>query len=265
MKKWIYVPLMAAILAACGSKDENTNTAASTNAAKSDKPVVRVALEPVYPPFVQQLPSGDFEGFDVALMNEIAKRQGFQVSYQPYLWDGIFNYLNTGEADVVMGGVAITPERDAIVDFTEPYVENTTVLLTKDNSPIKTAEQVRGKKVAYQNGTVSEEELRKLLQTDSLDKTLGENTVWSLVKRVVANDNTQVDAAVGQSATFNYYLSRYKDFNLRIVPHNSFSSEKLAFAVKDGNTALLNQLNKGLAEVKADGTFDKLKAEWLDK
>ena len=266
MKKFFYLPLVALVLSACSGGDKTT-TAASQAAApqtQNNQSVVRVAVEPAYPPFVQQLPQGGFEGFDVALMNEIAKRQGFTVSYTPYVWEGIFDYLNKGEADVVMGGVDITPDHQAIADFTEPYLENPTVLLVLDSSPIKTAEQARGKKVAYQTGTTMAAELRKFQGVEELEKTLGENTAWKTIKRVLTTDGTQVDAAIGQSVTVNYYVKQYKDQNMRLITSPNFATERVAFAVKKGNTELLNKLNQGLAAVKADGTFDKLKHEWLD-
>lgn len=267
MKKFFYLPLIALALSACGGDNSQGAKAASQAATPAAQPagkVVRVAVEPVYPPFVQQLPQGGFEGFDVALMNEIAKRQGFEVTYTPYIWSGIFDYLSKGDVDVVMGGVDISEEREAIVDFTEPYLENATVLLVQDSSPIKTAEQARGKKVAYQTGTTSMTDLRKLQGVEELDKTLGEDTAWKTVKRVLATDGTQVDAAIGQSATLNYYAKQYKDQNMRLITSPTFTAERVAFAVKDGNTELRDKLNKGLAQVKADGTLDKLKHEWLD-
>ncbi len=267
MKKFFYLPLIALALNACGGGDKGAATAASQAAApqaQSNQPVVRVAVEPVYPPFVQQLPQGGYEGFDVALMNEIAKRQGFQVNYMPTVWAGIFDRLANGEMDVVIGGVAIAADRKEKVDFSESYLTNHIVFVVKENSPLTTVEQVlNGKRIAYQNETFSSAELSKL-QNGKLDKTLGEGSAWKTIQRVMVNDGRQVDAAIGDSFTTNYYMLQYKDQHLRTIVANNLPSEEVAFAVKKGNTDLLNKLNQGLAAVKADGTFDKLKHEWLD-
>lgn len=266
MKKFFYLPLVALVLSACSGGDKTT-TAASQAAApqtQNNQSVVRVAVEPAYPPFVQQLPQGGYEGFDVALMNEIAKRQGFQVNYMPTVWAGIFDRLANGEMDVVIGGVAIAADRKEKVDFSESYLTNHIVFVVKENSPLTTVEQIlNGKRIAYQNETFSSSELSKL-QNGKLDKTLGEGTAWKTIQRVMVSDGRQVDAAISDSFTTNYYMLQYKDQHLKIIPATNLPTEDVAFAVKKGNVDLLNKLNQGLAAVKADGTFDKLKHEWLD-
>lgn len=267
MKKFFYMPLisMALTLSACGG--ESTDAAASSSqvtAPQDNAPVVRVALEPVYPPFVQKLPSGGFEGFDVGLMNEIAKRQGFTVNYIPSVWTGIFDRLANDEIDVIMGGVAITENRKEKVDFSNSYLSNNLVFVVKNDSPITNIEQLKGKRVAYQNDTVSANEWKKI-QNGTLDESLGELSSWKTLQRVMVDDERQADAVISDAITTKYYVEQYPDQHLRIMPASNLPAEEIAFAVKKGNTELIEKLNKGLAEVKADGTFDKLKHEWLEK
>lgn len=262
MKQFFSVPLMALLLAACGD-NKNAATTHSTAASSQSKPIVHVGLEPTYPPFVQQLPQGNFEGFDVMLLNEIAKRQGFTVNYSPFLWSGIFDRLRTGEVDVVIGGVSITPERQEMVDFTDSYYSSNVVFMVKEDAPWQTVEQLNGKNIVYQVNTVSAEALSKL-QNGELNEKMGEDSVWQVTQRIMATDARQVDAVIGEEAPFNYYLRKYPDQHIRMIRSPNLPVENFAFAVKKGNAELLNSLNKGLAEVKADGTLDKLKHDWLD-
>lgn len=259
--------VLAIFLAACGGQKAQQNAASAPSASAPQQNaanVVKVAIEPLYPPFSVQTPQG-ISGFDVDILNAIAQKAGFQVDYVLVPWEGLFERLNTNEVGIVAGGITILESRKPNMDFSDSYNELSTVLLVEKDSPIQSFEQIRGKKVAYQLDTSAEANLKKLQGTNELDISLGNNSVWETVKRVMATDNSKVDATIGDSSPMEYYVKQYGDKGLRIVYNENFPKELNAFAVKKGNTELLNKLNKGLADIKADGTYNKIREKWFGK
>ncbi|SSY80224.1 transporter substrate-binding domain-containing protein [Alysiella crassa] len=260
MKTWLLAPVVAFTLAACGGDDNKTPATASSAApaAAASGNVLKVAVEPVYPPFVQPLPSGGFEGYDIDVLNAIAEKEGFTVSYTPYPWDILFQQLDSGAADVVAGGLSATEKRKETMDFTDSYDSISLVLAVPKDSPIKTFTDVRDKTVSYQKGTKAAEELAKL-QNKAPNEKDATDSAWLTIKAVMGGK----DAAIGDSAPFEYYANQYKDTNIRLIYNDNAQIEPIGFVVKKGNTELLAKLNKGLAAMKADGTLDKIHHKWM--
>lgn len=266
-QSWLLAPLVALTLAACGGGDKAAPAAAASSAAAPtaahDPNVVRVAVGPVYPPYVQSLPAGGFEGYDIDVLKAAGEKAGFTVTFAPYPWTGLLDRLNTNEVDVVAGGMSVSEERQAKFDFSESYDEESIVLVVPKDSPIKSINDIRGKRVAYQTDTNEAAELQKLQGTE-LDKELGTTSAWLSFKRVIETDATQrADAAIGASSAMGYYASRYKDQGVTIILAPNLPKRPTAFVVKKGNTELLAKLNKGLAAIKADGTLANLHKKWI--
>ena len=80
-----------------------------------------VGSDTTYPPFETVAQDGSVVGFDVDVVNAVCERVNCVAEFQTTAWDGIFPALANGEFDMVASGVSITPERDEIVDFTDPY------------------------------------------------------------------------------------------------------------------------------------------------
>lgn len=267
-KNFLLAPITAILLAACGGEPANNNAAASASSAStpivSAENVVKVAVEPVYPPFVQPTAGGsDFMGFDMEVLRAIGEREGFQVQITPYPWEGLFNRLNTGEADIIAGGIAITEERKTQMDFTESYEQTGIVIAVPKDSTIENINDLRNKNVFYQKNSAEMEVLKTLLARPELEPTHGTESAWLSLKAVMNANTSHAEAAIGQSASFEHYLNQYKDSGVKLIYNEKLPIETLSFAVKKGNTALLSKLNKGLASLKADGTLKQLHDKWI--
>lgn len=260
MKSFLLAPVVALTLAACGGSETPPPTAASTAQAASGN-VVRVAVEPVYPPFIQPMPGGNFEGYDIDVLNAIGEKEGFTVTYTPYPWDSLFQQLASGTADIVAGGLSVTEKRKETMDFSDSYDHISIVLAVPKDSPIKTFADIRDKSVSFQKNTKAAEELAKI-QNKPVNEQDGTDSAWLTVKSIMGGEKTK-DAAIGDSAAFEYYERKYKDTGIRLIYNDNMPSEPTGFAVKKGNTELLNKINKGLATLKADGTLDKIHEKWM--
>lgn len=248
------------VLAACHQETTNTQSESVSKVADNKGVTYRIGVEPMYPPFIQRVGNGEMEGFDVDLLAEIAKREGFNVQYEPRLWAGIFDLLDRNELDIIMGGAVATDERRQKWALSEPYHQVTTVLIAPEKSTIQKYTDGRGKKIAYSPGGSAKTELEKLQGTTNLDTNMSFSTSWLRVKSVM--DQTS-DAAIGISASFEYYADKYPDQKLRVIYPDNPEFSDVVFAVRKNDTELLAKLNRGLASVKQDGTLDKLKSKWF--
>ena len=230
---------------------------AVTSCASKPKKVV-VATDATWPPMEYVDENKNLVGFDIDLINEVAKAANFQVEIKNTAWDGIFAGLAAGDYQVVASSVTITDERKQTMDFSDPYVNAGQVLVVrKDTTGVTTLADMVGKNVGAQIGTTGAIEIGKVNGVNL--KTYDE---VGLAFQDLVNGN--IDGVVADSpiaANFALQNATYKEA-LKIVGQ-PFTDEYLGFAVKKGDTATLKLLNDGLAKVKSSGKLDELVAKWL--
>ena len=95
-----------------------------------------VATDATWPPMEYVDENKNIVGFDIDLVNEIAKAGGFEVEFKNTAWDGIFAGLATGNYQVIASSVTITEERKATMDFSEPYVNAVQVSSSEKKLPV---------------------------------------------------------------------------------------------------------------------------------
>ena len=115
-----------------------------------------VAQDMAYAPFEYINEAGEPEGFDCDLIRAIAAEMGFAVNLVNTNWDGIIPSLLAGTSDMIISAMTITEERQQSVTFSDAYFEATQYVAVKSDSPIKTLEDLQGKKVGVQNATTGD-------------------------------------------------------------------------------------------------------------
>ncbi|MCE5255858.1 MAG: basic amino acid ABC transporter substrate-binding protein [Spirochaetaceae bacterium] len=228
-----------------------------SSCASKPKKVV-IATDATWPPMEYVDENKNLVGFDIDLINEVAKAANFQVEIKNTAWDGIFAGLAAGDYQAIGSSVTITDERKTAMDFSEPYVNAGQVLVVrKDTTGVATLADMSGKNVGAQIGTTGAIEIGKT--TGVTLKTYDE---VGLAFQDLANGN--IDGVVADSpiaANFALQNPTYKE-SLMIVG-KPFTDEYLGFAVKKGDAETLKLLNDGLAKVKASGKLDELVQKWL--
>ncbi len=252
MKNWIKkisVVCMALILVvgvtACGSS--------------SDDKTYKVATEPTFPPFDTTDEDGEIDGFDMDLMEAIAEDQGFEVEFVSMGFDGLIPALQSDNADIVAAGMWANDERKEQADFSDIYFESGVVLaVTADNNTIKGQDDLTStSKVAAQIGTSSADIAQQLEE----DGKIGEAVIYDKVSDAVqALKNGDVVALLNDKPVTLEYMNKQPDV-IKIVGDN-LTEEGYGIAVKKGNSELLEKINKGLKNVKENGTYDKLLEKW---
>ena len=131
------------LLGACGKKDAPAAPAAAPvaavpAAAPAPPPakVYVVGTDAAYAPFESQNQKGEIVGFDIEVVQAVAKKAGIEVKFVNTPWEGIFNALGQGDRDMVVSAVTITDERKQTMDFSNPYFDAQQLIAVKENSKV---------------------------------------------------------------------------------------------------------------------------------
>jgi polar amino acid transport system substrate-binding protein len=251
------------LLGACGKKDAPP-AAAPTPVASAPAPApvakaIVVGTDAAYAPFESQNEKGEIVGLTIDVVNAIAKKQGIEVKFVNTPWEGIFNALQQGDRDMLASSITITDERKQTMDFTDPYFDAHQLIAVKANSKVAKFDDLKKLKVGVQTGTTGDEAVTKLLGKASTAIKRFESTPLAL-KELEAGG---VDAVVADNGVVINYVTNNPDAKFKTVNDKAFVPEQYGFAVKKGNAELLAKLNKGLGEIKADGTYAQIYAKYF--
>lgn len=256
-RRLLHVASLAAatlIFTACGKKEETPPPAAAPVApapAPAPAKVYVVGTDAAYAPFESQNDKGEIVGFDIEVVQAIAKKAGIEVKFVNTPWEGIFNTLAQGDRDLVVSAVTITPERKQTMDFSEPYFDAQQLIAVKNNSKVAKFQDLKKLKVGVQTGTTGDEAVTKLLGKTSANIKRFESTPLAL-KELEAGG---VDAVVADNGVVINYLANNPGGKFKSIADAEFVPEQYGIAIKKGNADLLAKVNKGLADIKADGTY----------
>lgn len=211
-----------------------------------------------YAPFEYEDAGGKLVGIDIDLDRAMAARLGLEPVFKDTDFDGIFAALAAGQCDMISSAVSITEERKANNDFTEPYFAiKQSVLVRKDDAAkYKTLESLAGKTIGVQSETTGEAYAKAHLPAGAKLKSFtGADEMFTALKA------GQVDALL-QDLPVNAYNAKTSGATAVTVTLPS-DPESYGFVVKKGNTALRDALDKALAALRADGTYDKVLKKYL--
>ena len=281
MKKKTLALIMAAAmvmgLTACGSSADTTTETAetteaaddaaaaeetaeeNTDAASSDK-VWIVATDTAFKPFEYTDDKGDFVGIDMDILDAVAKDQGFQYEVQVLGWDASIAACQAGQADGMIAGASITDERkESGWIFSDGYYDANQSMAVAAGSDIKGFEDLNGKSVAVKTASMSATYAESLADKYGFTVTYFEDSP-TMYQAVVGG---QVAACFDDTPIM---ASNIKDtgIGMEIVDGTGNDPAAYGFAIfnKD-NQELIDMFNVGLANIKADGTYDEIIAKYL--
>ena len=225
--------------------------------ADTEKTKYVIASDSSFAPFVFQDSSNQYTGIDMDLIKAIAKDQGFEIEITNPGFDAAINAVQSGQADGIIAGMSVTDARKETFDFSDSYYTANTILGVKESSTISSYEDLNSKTVGVKNGTASQTFLN-----ENQSKYGYKIKTFSDAASMYDSLNTgSIDAVMDDEPVIKYSISQGKKLK---TPIAGTPIGETAFAVKKGgNPELLEKFNKGLANLKANGEFQKILDKYL--
>ena len=272
MKKLLVLALAASMtlgLAACGSSSSDkaadtapAETTEGTDAAEStgsDKTWV-IAMDTVFRPFEYTDENGEFVGIDVDIIKAVAANQGFNIEIQSLGWDAAVTAVQAGQADALLAGASITKERkDSGWIFSDSYYDSYQVFAVKADSGIENLDDLKGKTIAVKNATAGANYAEELKDKYGFKIDTYEDSP-TMYQAVVLG---QADACVEDKPIMADNI-KTGGLDLTIVESTASKVAPYGFAIMNkDNQELLDMFNKGLQEIKDNGTYDEILNKYL--
>ncbi|WP_062013004.1 amino acid ABC transporter substrate-binding protein [Aureimonas sp. AU4] len=216
---------------------------------------LRIGTEGTYAPFTYHDGSGALVGFDVEIGREVAKRLGVEPVFVEGKWDGLIAGLGADRYDAVINQVGITEERKARFDFSDPYIVSRAVLIVKKgNADIKGFADLKGKRAAQSltsnYGRIAEGAGATLVGTDGFDQS---------IQLVLTG---RADATINDNLSFLDFRKQKPDAPVEVVASQDDAAAS-GIIVQRNNPDLVAAINKALAEIKADGTYERISQKYF--
>ncbi len=219
----------------------------------------KIGTEGTYAPFTFHDASGQLTGFDVEIGRAIAQRLGVKPVFVEGKWDGLIAGLDANRYDAVINEVAVTDARKAKYDCSDPYSAlHAALIVRSDNTTIKSFDDLKGKKSANtltsNFGKIATAHGAEVVGVQGFNESIDLLT------------SGRVDATVNDSLSFLDFKKHKPDAKVKIAAiDNSADSDKSAVIIRKGNPELLAAINKALADMKADGTYEKISNKYFGK
>lgn len=250
-------------MAGCGSSKETDTSAKGDKAEKTtDKEQFIVGFDAEYPPYGYKDENGEYVGFDLDLAEEVCKRNDWELVKQPIDWDSKDMELESGSINCIWNGFTMTGREDDY-EWSDPYVDNSIVVVVAENSGIKKKTDLAGKVVAVQADSSG---LAALTDKEDNEENLKLTASFAELQQVADYNSAfmnleagAVDAIVVDIGVADYQLESREGF---VLLEDKIRTEQYAVGFKKGNTELRDTVQKTLDEMVKDGTFDKIAEKW---
>lgn len=247
-KAMVLATTLALAITTVGCSSSKKEESSSTEAKK-----YTIATDTVFAPFEFTDASNKFVGIDVEILDAVAKDQGFEYELNSLGFDAALLAVEAGQADGVIAGMSITDERKAKFDFSEAYYEADVTMGVAQGSGVASYEDLAGKVVAVKTGTNGADFAKSI--ADKYGFTITEFADSPTMYQDVIVGNTV--ACFEDYPVMAYNIQQ--GAKMEIPGDIKEAGSSYGFAVSKGkNTELLAMFNKGLANIKANGTYDKI-------
>lgn len=227
----------------------------SMNVRAQEKRTLTVGTNAEYAPFDYLDENGNITGFDIDLIEAIAKSQDIEIVWRDLPFDSLIGSMEAGDLDVIAAAIGPTSERKKSVDFSDVYYTGSQSIICRKGNDIKTFKNLAGLKVAVLEGSTAD-----LIAS-------GENQDYGIVEdaQVVRFKNASsavmellnggVDATLIDSIMAENFCGQTEGLMQTVVKGTENDS---VFCVQKGNSEMLTIINTGLAEIRENGTYDEI-------
>ncbi|EAL5740913.1 transporter substrate-binding domain-containing protein [Campylobacter lari] len=245
MKKILYVVLALFGILALGACSSDKNQASA-----SGEKVYKVGIAANYPPF-DFIKDAKITGFDVDLLEEIAKRENLKLEWVNMSFDGLIPALKAGKIDMIASAMSSTPQRLTSMDFSDTYFNTKNLYLKlKTDSSVSDKQSLEGKKIGVQLGTIQESAAKAIPNAQVVASE-------EMLAAILALKAGKIDVVLTDKDIGKGYLKTNEELEAFLEENDGSSGFCVAFD-KGKQTELVQKINAGLEKVKADGTYQKI-------
>jgi polar amino acid transport system substrate-binding protein len=198
---------------------------------------------------------GSLAGFDVDLGYRIAYEIGAKAEIEDIPWAKLFTSLSDKKIDMIMSSVTITDQRKQLYDFSDPYISNGQIIISRKNSPITSLEQLQGKKISVESGTTNQ---LQALKYTSAKLVIGYS---DLIQAAKALSEGKVDAMICDETLAKGLTGEYSNLEVTSEP---FTNEYYGIVYRKDEQGLEDKVNKALTILQVNGYLSDLKQEWIE-
>jgi len=212
-----------------------------------------VGIEGAFPPFNMFDETGELVGFDVDIAREIARRLGVDVQFVPTAWEGIVVGLLIGSYDAIISSLAITPERQERVAFTQTYYRSGAQIVVPSGSDIKNADDLPGRRVGATVGTTYLDALEEL----GVAAVGYESDLQAFQDLAIG----RLDAVVTDRLVAIMIIGE-RGYDMELVGDLLYT-ENIGIAVRHQDEDLRIAIDEALTSMYEDGTYTAISHKWF--
>ncbi len=250
------------LVASCStaSTSSPTNTIPSTFNDLVRRGYVTVGLDDTFAPMGFRDEDGEIVGFDVDLAKLVFEELDLEVRFQPIDWAAKVLELDAGNIDMIWNGLTITEPRKLEMLFSDPYIANRQIVMTKTGSTLNAIDDLAGKKVGVQLQSASQTAVEANDIIDQLDELLKYDTFNDAL---VDLRSGTIDAVVTDEIYGRYVISQTP--NTYRVMDEDFGDETYGIGFRLGNTRIRDMVNDTLFDLIEDGTATAISTKWFSE
>lgn len=242
------------MLSGCGNSEK-----ASSGAGADEKKVLKVGTDAAFAPF-EYMDKGKIVGFDVDFLDAVMKEAGYKHELENIGWDPLFASVQGKQVDLAISGITINDDRKQTYDFSTPYFESTHMIVFKEGIDIKSAEDLKGKKIGVQNGTTGQLAAEKVVGANN-NISKYENTAVAFM----ALENNDVEVVVTDNVVASEFVKNNPNSKVEAIEDkDSFESEFYGLMFPK-DSKLKAEFDEAIKEVIESGEYAEIYEKWFGK
>jgi glutamine transport system substrate-binding protein len=218
-----------------------------------------VGTDAAYAPF-EYLDKGEIVGFDIDLLAAVMEEAGLDYEVNNLGWDPMLESVRTGNVHLGISAVTINDTRKETYDFSRPYFESINMILIKEDSDIKNAQELVGKRVGVQNGTTGAEAVEKILGANHPDIAKYDSNVLA----IMALKSGEVDAVVADNTVVLEYVENNPNEKVKAVSDTENFDAELYGLIFPKGSEHVDEINAALKTVIENGTYAEIYKKWFE-
>ena len=216
-----------------------------------------IGLDDAFPPMGYRDAAGKLVGFDIDAAEEVGKRLGIKIEWQPTAWDGVIHSLNAKKFDCIWNGMTITDERSKQVAFTKPYIMDGQIAVVNfKEKRFKSLKDLKDFKAGTQKGSSGIQAVKKLAVAPTELKEYGDYP-----KALLDLEAGRIDVVVVDNVTGRDMIAK-RPGKFKIIP-GMISKEPFGVAFRKGDSDLREKVQQTLDKMVKDGSMAKISRKWF--